>query len=575
MYKDRSGACQHDCGRFIQCGSTFCRFAAVYLRVMYNWFSERKSISFYPYRRFHCPHCLRAGALSWLLAVCAGGVAAVSPARAEVELPAIISDHMVLQADGSARVWGWAEPGESVTVEIAGQSHRAVADANRRWSVTLSPMEPGGSYTLVITGENRVEVQDVLIGQVWLCAGQSNMEMPVEDALEAQQEIAQADYPQIRLFEVEQVASPQPQENVGGKWHVVTPQNVGEFSAVAYFFGRDLYRELKQPVGLIEAAWGGTLIEAWMSLRALRADMDFRPILERLDRHAEMLPDFMSRHEQQVERWEQMVREAEEEGRELPPEPWVPRVFRVKRFASYLYNGMINPLLPYRLAGVLWYQGESNAVRGEQYRKLLSVMIDDWRKRWEQPQLPFIIVQLANYMTQRTSPNSPSAWAELRESQLLVSRRMPDVGLVVTIDIGEERNIHPKDKQTVGYRAALWALANVYGYEDLVYSGPIFRSFRQQGRRLRLSFRHEGSGLVVHGEKLLGFAVAGENHEFHWAFAEIDGDDVLVWADEVKDPVAVRYGWANNPSANLFNQEGLPASPFRSDNWEGITTGKK
>lgn len=499
-----------------------------------------------------------------------------SGVRADVRLPSIISDHMVLQADAEIRIWGWASPGEVVQVSLGDQREQAVADANQRWVVKLRPMEAGGPYTLTVEGTNKLEVQDVLLGTVWLCAGQSNMEMQVRDAFNSSSEIRDSADQQLRFFEVANVAAAEPQPDVAGKWVIATPETVADFSAAGYFFGRELRREVKQPVGLIDASWGGTLIEAWMAIRSLRTDPDFEPILDRLERSEAMLPDFMDKHREQLEAWEAAVERAENEGRDLPPEPWVPRNFRTKRFAAYLFNGMINPILNYRIQGVYWYQGESNAVRGEQYRKLLSTMIDDWRKRWEQPRLPFIVVQVANYMSRRLSPNSPSAWAELRESQMLVAKRMPDVGLVVTIDIGEAKNIHPRNKQDVGYRAALWALRNVYGQQDVVDSGPIYRSFRRSGRRLIVSFRHTGGGLVPRGDdKVVGFAVAGEDQVFKWAHAEIDGDRVAVWSDEVPDPVAVRYGWANNPAANLYNAEGLPASPFRTDNWDGVTTGKE
>lgn len=502
--------------------------------------------------------------------------AMVGAVHADVRLPSLISDHMVLQADAEIRIWGWASPGEVVTVRLGDQSEQAVADANQRWMVKLQPMQAGGPFILEVEGNNKLVVEDVLIGEVWLCSGQSNMEMPVRDAFNASEEIARSADPQLRFFEVKNVASAEPQQDVPGRWVIATPQTVSEFSAAGYFFGRNLREKLNKPVGLIDASWGGTLIEAWMAIRSLRTDPEFEPILDRLERSEELLPDFMDKHREQLEAWEAAVERAEIEGRDLPPEPWVPRNFRLKRFGSYLFNGMINPMLNYRIQGVLWYQGESNAVRGEQYRKLLSVMIDDWRKRWEQPRLPFIVVQVANYMSRRISPNSPSAWAELRESQMLVAKRMPDVGLVVTIDIGEAKNIHARNKQDVGYRASLWALNEIYGQSDLVHSGPIYRSFRRSGRRIIVSFRHTGSGLLARDDdKLVGFSIAGDDQIFYWAHAEIDGDRVVVWSDEVTDPVAVRYGWANNPAANLYNAEGLPASPFRTDNWDGVTTGKK
>ena len=513
------------------------------------------------------------------LAVWAAGVAVLfhfipPAAQADVKLPSLISDHMVLQADLSTHVWGWATPGEVVKVTINGQPRQALTDANHRWKVTLDPMPPGGPYVMTVQGNNRIDVQDVLVGEVWLCSGQSNMEMPVLDALNGSKEAAQANNPFIRLFTVAQTAAPEEQEDVPGRWVVATPSEVENFTAAGYYFGRRLAKDLNRPVGLIEAAWGGSLVESWMALRSLRMDPEFESILDRFKRAEALMPDFMVRHEEQMKAWEKAAKQAEDTNEDIPREPWVPRSLRVKRLASYLFNGMINPLTNYRIRGVLWYQGESNAVRGEQYRKLLLTLIGDWRQRWGESQLPFIVVQIANYLPQRRDPNSPSAWAELRESQFVVAKHMPNVGLVVTIDIGDEVRIHPLNKQDVGYRAALWARSQVYGDKELVHSGPEYRSMRRVGQRIELSFRHTGSGLVSSEEKLLGFAVAGDDQVFHWAHAEIQGDKVIVWTEDVTDPVAVRYAWANNPNATLYNHEGLPASPFRTDDWTGLTTGK-
>ena len=520
-------------------------------------------------------HVRRQPLMCWFLMLFF--IAIIGPiVRADVSLPSIISDHMVLQAGEEVRIWGWALPGEVVTVTLAGQTQRAVADAHRRWQVALPAMEPGGPHILEIQGNNRLQVKDVLIGQVWLCAGQSNMAMQVADALNPREETRNAADQELRFFTLEQTAVQEMQENVAGRWVVATPQTVADFSATGYFFGRELRRELKQPVGLINASWGGTLIESWMALRSMNTNPRFENIMNRLERAEEMMPAFMAKYQEQMEAWEQAVIRAEDEGREMPREPWVPKNFRAKRFASYLFNGMIHPIINYRIAGVLWYQGESNAVRGAQYHHLLTTMIDDWRRRWQQP-LPFIVVQAANYMSRRNSPNSPSAWAELRESQFLAAKQRRNVGLIVTIDIGEEMNIHPRNKQDVGYRASLWALKHVYDREDLVASGPTYRSNRRMGRRLLVSFRDVGDGLVTRdNQPLRGFAIAGEDRNFFWAKAEIqDNNQVLVWSEIVKEPVAVRYNWANNPAGNLYNAEGLPASPFRSDDWPGVTTGKE
>jgi sialate O-acetylesterase len=347
----------------------------------------------------------------------------------------------------------------------------------------------------------------------------------------------------------------------------------GGFSAVGYFFGRDLHKELGVPVGLINTSWGGTPAESWTTRPTLEEDPEFVPIVERWNQARENYPEQKKKHEEALAKWKEEVQKAKAEGKQPPRQPSPPLFERKQYEPASLYNGMIAPLIPYAIKGAIWYQGESNAGRAYQYRSLFSAMIRDWRREWGQGAFPFLFVQLANFMAREPEP-ADSAWAELREAQS-VALRLPKAGQAVIIDIGEADNIHPKNKQDVGYRLALNALAIAYG-RDIVYSGPTFKSMELEGDRIRLHFDHIGGGLEAKGGgPLKGFAIAGEDGKFVWADAAIEGDAVVVRSAQVAHPVAVRYAWANNPECNLYNKEGLPASPFRTDTWPGVTEGKR
>lgn len=451
---------------------------------------------------------------------------------AEVWVPSVIGDNMVLQQGVKVPVWGKATPEEGVAVTLAEQSASAVADEAGQWTVQLGPFEAGGPHKMTITGKNTLTFSNILVGEVWVCSGQSNMQWAVAVSKDAEQEIAAADYPSIRLFQAERNPADQPRDNVNGRWVACSPETVPGFSAVGYFFGRQLHRELEVPIGLINSSWGGTAAEWWTSRPALETDPELRPILERADK-------------------------AEAQGSA-----------EAHRRPGALYNGMIAPLIPFAIRGVIWYQGESNAGRGYQYRKLFPIMIRDWRTNWGQGDFPFLFVQLGNYQQTPEQPGE-SAWAELREAQLM-TLSLPNTGMATTIDIGEADDIHPKNKQDVGKRLALAALNIAYD-RDVVYSGPIYESMEIEEDTIRLHFKHVGGGLVAKGGDLKGFAIAGADRKFVWADAEIDGDTVVVRSDQVKEPVAVRYAWADNPECNLYNEAGLPASPFRTDNWPGVT----
>jgi len=509
---------------------------------------------------------------AWLVALLAGSAAAaVRPA-------AVFSDHMVLQRGGPVPVWGWAAPGEKVTVSIAGQTVEAAAAEDGRWRVTLAALKAGGPHTLVVkgAGSEAVTVHDVLVGEVWLASGQSNMNMPIDWGVfgkwgspECTAALAKIDDPELRMFLVGTKMSPKPARDVSGVWKVAKGNAVLKWSAAAYFFGVELRRELGVPVGIVKSAVGGTVIESWMSREALLAvSPDLQSSFDRWDRRVAAFSE--EAYQKELAEWRKKADAAKAEGKRPPRRPV--RVTEHNRMPSCLYNGMIAPLVPYAMRGVLWYQGESNAGNASAYARRFPAMIRQWRKDWGQAEMPLLFVQLANFRQRKTEP-SDSAWAELREAQRLALSE-PNTAMAVAIDIGDAGDIHPKNKQDVGKRLALGALKLAYG-RDVVYSGPLYKSMTLEDGTVRLRFTHVGGGLVAKGGgPLKGFAVAGEDGKFVWADATIDGDTVVVSSDAVAKPVVVRYGWADNPECTLYNAEGLPASPFRTDGWPGAGGGK-
>ena len=640
-------------------------------------------------------------------------------ALANVKLPSTFTDHLVLQRDLPVPVWGWADPGEKVSVEFAGQTKTATADANGKWTVKLDALGASEeSRMLTVCGNNTITLSDVLVGEVWICSGQSNMGFALFDAINGAQEIAAANYPHIHLFTASYNPQFQPQVDVKGQWRVCSPQTVPGFSAVAYFFGRELNRELKIPIGLIHTSVGGTPVEAWTSQEALdtvpeakaaaakeiaavlsqpedskrfvaeraawqakynveppknagveqgwespkydasdwqkatfpatwehlgfktggvfwiRRDFDIPESAANKPFHFSMNtitddydtayfngheigstgdkpPHFSNaRHDYNVPanivntgrnvlalrivsvtpkvaigQWSNHIAIpaadphatandwlVKQESafpaltREALHEQPKPSNAEIRTMSTGLFNGMIAPLIPYAIRGAIWYQGENNAGRGEQYRTLLPLMIHDWRNRWGQGDFAFDIVQLVNFMSPPQSANEASGWALLREAQDLTARTTANCGMSVGIDIGEADSVHPKDKQDAGQRLALVALAKTYGRPG-EYLGPEYESIAVEGGAIRVKFSHIGGGLVAKGGgPLQRFAIAGADNKFVWAGAKIDGDTVVVSSPEVSAPVAVRYAWANNPEgANLYNKAGLPAAPFRSD----------
>jgi len=630
-------------------------------------------------------------------------IASVPVARAAIRLPQILSSNMVIQRDQPVKIWGWADKGEKVTLLFNGQKASARAAQDGTWSVQFEPMEAGGPYDLIIKGDNEIVLENILVGDVWICSGQSNMEFEVYKLLDAEQEIANANYPDIRLFNVPQNVQFSPAEDIPEEsWHVCSPESVGDFSAVGYFFGRTLYREIGVPIGLIGSNWGGTRVETWMSKETMHTDNELYNEfieLEGVDEEAMQKKDAeVSKAVRQkygptgsgivngkpvwadpgldVSDWNIMELPCLWEDSELPgvdgvvwfrkdvelkgPEvdkeiilmlgpiddsdqtwikgrlvgetiqkyndpriykippgelkeglnsivvrvddtgggggiwgdpsemklvtqdrtidlsgPWqfrvseegfrqVSTIFNPNRYPSLLYNGMIHPIIRFAARGVIWYQGEANVDQAESYGVRFPAMIEDWRRAWNNPDLGFYFVQLANFMAPDDQP-SESNWAELREAQMK-ALSLPETGMAVIIDIGEADDIHPKNKQDVGYRLALPALHFTY-HKDLEYSGPIFKSLSVSGDTVLLEFDHIGNGLIADDRYgyLKGFALAGKDGVFRWAKAWIDGNRVAVCSDEVHDPIKVRYGWGNNPDdVNLYNSEGLPASPFRA-----------
>jgi sialate O-acetylesterase len=469
-------------------------------------------------------------------------------------------------------VWGWAERGEKVVVKCSWHNdaeYTVEADKDDKWMVRVKTAQAGGPYQLSICGQNTLNIKNVLVGEVWVCSGQSNMEWSVRRCADPEQEIAAADYPNIRLFQVRKTHSAAPQTDCKASWWVCSPETVTGFSAAAYYFGRELHKDLNIPIGLIQSCWGGTVAEAWTRREILIADPELRPIIDRFDAAYTQYIDAMKDYSSALVDWLIHVRQAVSQGAAIPAEPEKPGSPEGKNSPSRLYNGMIVPLIPYGMRGVIWYQGESNVPRAYQYRTLFPAMIRNWRLDWGQGDFPFYYVQLAPY-----NYDQEFAAAELREAQLM-TLTVPNTGMIVTTDIGKVQDIHPRNKQEVGRRLALWALAKTYGREGLVYSGPIYKSMRIEGSKIRLFFDHIGGGLTAKGGPLTHFAIAGEDRQFVEAGAVIDGDTVVVSGEKVAEPVAVRFAWSNTAEPNLFNKEGLPASPFRTDNWPGVTGDKK
>jgi sialate O-acetylesterase len=508
--------------------------------------------------------------LFWVLVFAWTG-SSTSTVSAQLKLPAIISDHMVLQRDKSVPIWGWADPQEPVAVTFGIQSKSTIADMDGRWLVHLDSMsasaEPQSLTIRALKQGTDVEIKDVLVGEVWLGSGQSNMAMSVSSARDFQTEQSQSDFPQLRMFREESVANREAQTQGKGKWVVSSPETVGSFSATLYFFGRELHQRLEVPVGLINSSVGGTPIESWIPATAqeqspeLQAEyMKQKGAFEEFDEAAAR-----DRFEQDLARWTEKSELAKAAGKAVPAKPINPLEARNRRGGpGYLFNGKIAPLIPYALRGIVWYQGEANTTpgNGQLYQFQLPLLVQQWRERWGE-ELPFAWVQLPKFKREG------EGWMLVRQA-MLETLRLDRTGMAITVDIGEANDIHPKNKQDVGHRLALWALGTVYSIPVDATTGPLPTRIEILGNEIAVTFSHVAEGLTVNpqnsaDEEIKGFEIAGEDQMWLPATARIDGNRILVSNPMVTNPIATRYAWAANPDCNLFNKAGLPASPFRSD----------
>ena len=492
------------------------------------------------------------------ISISALALALVSSAWADVEPNPLFSDNSVLQRGKRIPVWGKASEGERVQVTFAGQTVQTVAK-DGRWTLWLEPLQASRApQTMIIAGKNTATVHNVLVGEVWVCSGQSNMEWALQKCVNGAAAVAAAGDPQIRLLMIPKLASDEPQTEAKVQWKECTSDTAKPFSAVGYFFGRDLRKALNVPVGLIGSNWGGTPAEAWTDHKTLATTPGLNLLLERQAKaEASFDPAKLEAENKKItEKYQADVAKAQAEGKPKPNGPRLNLAPKLNhRRPCALYNGMIAPLQPYGIRGAIWYQGENNNGEAKLYQTLFPAMIGNWRATWNQGEFPFLFVQIAPH--KNMSP-------ELREAQFLTSQKTPNTAMAVITDFGTAEDIHPTNKEPVGGRLALAARALAYG-ESLEYSGPVFDSLKIEQGKAVLRFKHTGSGLIAKGGDLKGFTIAGADKNFVPAKAQIVGGTIVVSAEEVKAPVAVRYGWANVPDVNLYNVEGLPASPFRTD----------
>lgn len=482
-------------------------------------------------------------------------LATALPALADVRMPKLFTDNMMLQRDRPVRVWGWAEAGEGVTVALAGKTAATKADASGAWKVELPAFKEGAKLTLTVKGKNSLTLSNIIIGDIWVCSGQSNMELALGGCLGAADDIKAADLPKIRhiKFSHTQAAEPQTDAPAATAWQVCAPATVSRVTAAGFYFAREIEQKTGVPIGIIDTNWGGTRIEPWVANEGLG-------LVESLKKNA--------------------IKPPAPTTPENPPA--VPAAPPNKNSWSSMYNAMIHPVIQLPIKGVLWYQGESNGIEGDTYYDKMCALIGGWRQQWQQGDFPFYFVQLANYQAPLEDATGGNGWAKLREAQTK-ALALPNTGMAVIIDtvpLAQSRDIHPKNKYDVGLRLAQWALARDYAQKGVVVSGPLFKGLAVEGSKARLTFNHPGTGLMVGKKegraattedkegKLKRFAIAGADKKWFWAEAMIEKNTVVVSSPEVPVPVAVRYAFEMNPDgANLYNREGLPASPFRTDTW--------
>ncbi len=495
---------------------------------------------------------------------------------ADVRLPDVIGNSMVLQQKQKVPIWGFAEVGETVKVSFGKQKLTVVTDEKGKWRVDLKPLKADFKpQILTIEGKNKIELEDILVGEVWLVSGQSNMQRLLRETANGNEVQSKANYPNIRLFNASREVAFKKKQGKLGEWQPTTPESVKEFSAAGFYFGVEMERELKVPIGLINSSYGGSQAEAWTPVSYLTANPDLKATVERTKIWDEERPRVKIEYAAAIAKWREESDKQKAAGAKPSPSPGVPDALRDYRVASSIYDGMIEPLMPFAIKGAIWYQGESNEARAEQYNILLPVMIKSWRENWGEGNFPFGIVQLPNYRKPNGEPED-AAWSFIREAQRKTTVNDANAGLIVTIDIGEANDIHPKNKLDVGKRMATWALKNVYGRK--ISDSPEFQKMEIKADKIILTFADVGIGLKIKdGDKLDEFAIAGADKKFVWANAKIVGKNkVEVSSPDVKNPQAVRYAFNSNPRhPNLTNDSGLPASPFRTDNWLDPTSGKK
>ena len=487
-------------------------------------------------------------------------------ARADVSLPEVIGSNMVLQAGKPVVVWGWADAGEEVTVSVGDNKASTKADAGGDWRVELKPVASSEAVEMTVAGKNTIKLTNILVGEVWLGSGQSNMQWSVKASADPEKEIAAANYPKIRLFLVPLVPSGTPAQHVNAKWVECTPQTVENFSAVLYYFGRYLHKELNVPVGLIATSWGGTRIEPWIPPVGFESEPELTSQLEQVKQTNDVYNKQMLTQVKQLKTWLAAAEAAGAAKKSLPAFPSVPaHPLNSNGQPTGLYNGMIHPVVPFAIRGAIWYQGESNNGMGMKYHTLMKGLIAGWRSVWNNPELPFYYVQLAPYNYGRDNGIKLAGIWEAQAATLAV----PHTGMAVITDIGNVADIHPKNKQEVGRRLALWALAKDYAKSDVVYSGPLYDSHTVELDQVRLKFKHSAGGLKsLDGKSLTWFTIAGDDKKFVPAVAKIEGETVVVSSSKILTPVAVRFGFDQLAEPNLGNKAGLPASPFRTDKWD-------
>lgn len=500
------------------------------------------------------------------------------PVRADVRLSKVFSDHMMVQRDLPVRVWGWADPGQPVEVTLAGKSAATAANGQGRWQVELPALKSGDGLELQVKGKQTLTIKDILVGDIWVCSGQSNMEMALRGCSGAEADIQAAKLPKIRRIKFQHLNTPQAQEDAvsAGAWHACAPESAGGFTAVGFYFAREIHQQTGVPIGIVDTNFGGTRIEPWIAEEGLALfDTVAQAKHDQFAAYQKLLVPKLD----EMERWLARTRSQVASGEPIASPPAIPPM---KDDWHGLYHAMIHPLVRMPIKGVLWYQGESNGTEGDSYYQKMRGLIGGWRKVWKQGDFPFYYVQLASYQGVSKDPAGGDGWAAVRVAQSK-ALDIPHTGMAVTIDtvpLADAGNIHPKNKYDVGMRLARWALQRDYGKQGLVPSGPLFKSLKIAGGKAYVTFDYVGGGLMAGAKRgreavveqpggaLKRFAIAGADKTWHWAEAVIDGGQVVVSSPEVSAPVAVRYAYQMNPDgANLYNRDGLPASPFRSDDW--------